>query len=383
MSIQAKVDEIWNGLDDGEKAWLREVHQANKEGRVPHSREIRGNLWDVLPSGFDPDGIDDRLLRKPTVLTLLGHVAVDSGGELLQDVDTILSAIRDRLRDEPQRQDVAAEELTVDTNLNVERIQLLLEHVYLELGLATGSSGGFKGQLGYESIGIDSDGVLEAYRTYDGIERVLEERYFSEGQGKQSRLPVGGDQKQEQHAIRPIFNSHVAYVDQTMCFVLMPFSEGWSDNIYDVIGKIVDDEGFNAVRADESHGSFIMEDIWTKINQAAFIIADVTEQNPNVMYELGIAHTVGKPVVMISQDVSSAPFDFQHRRIIEYSGPAGSERLREELPPAIEAALREYEQKKQDGYGVPVAVPESMVYYPIRRVRQEDMFGSGGYTPTQ
>ena len=48
----------------------------------------------------------------------------------------------------------------------------------------------------------------------------------------------------------------------------------------------------------------IIEDIWKSINEAKFLIADVTGRNPNVFYEIVVAHTIGKSVIIISQDIN-------------------------------------------------------------------------------
>jgi hypothetical protein len=85
--------------------------------------------------------------------------------------------------------------------------------------------------------------------------------------------------------------------------------------------------GYQCLRADNLTGHIVIEDIWTKINQAAFIIADVTGRNPNVMYELGIAHTVGKPVILITQDMKTIPFDFSHLRHYEYADNSDGKEL--------------------------------------------------------
>jgi hypothetical protein len=63
-----------------------------------------------------------------------------------------------------------------------------------------------------------------------------------------------------------------------------------------------------------------MEDVWTYLNQARLVIADITGENPNVFYELGIAHTLGKEVIIITQEtMKPVPFDVGHVRYIRYS----------------------------------------------------------------
>ena len=80
----------------------------------------------------------------------------------------------------------------------------------------------------------------------------------------------------------------------------------------------------------------VMPDIWKRINAADFIIADLTGRNPNVFYELGIAHTIGKPVVLLSQSMDDVPFDVRHQRVIEYS--TAFDRI-EELKTALKGTI--------------------------------------------
>jgi hypothetical protein len=73
------------------------------------------------------------------------------------------------------------------------------------------------------------------------------------------------------------------------------------------------------VRADElSAPGAIMEQIRVAIQQARLCIADLTEKNANVMFELGFAQAAGKPAVLLSQDLSNLAFDVQSQRVIKY-----------------------------------------------------------------
>lgn len=65
-----------------------------------------------------------------------------------------------------------------------------------------------------------------------------------------------------------------------MCFVIMPFTETWSDRIYKLLKKIVNSLGYECIRADDVYGSIVLKDIWQKINEAGFIIADLSKEIP-------------------------------------------------------------------------------------------------------
>jgi hypothetical protein len=67
----------------------------------------------------------------------------------------------------------------------------------------------------------------------------------------------------------------------------------------------------------------ILREIWSAIYNSKFVIADCTKKNANVFYELGIAHTLGKPAIMIAQNKDDIPFDVQGKRYIIYENTAG------------------------------------------------------------
>lgn len=123
------------------------------------------------------------------------------------------------------------------------------------------------------------------------------------------------------------------------CFVLMPFDEGMNAVYEHGIKPLVESLGIHCRRADEIYSAQgILGDIWESIQSAEFVIADLTNKNPNVMYELGLCHALWKRVILISQSKDDVPFDLRAWRVIWYDFTfAGSARLKDELQRAIEA----------------------------------------------
>jgi hypothetical protein len=147
--------------------------------------------------------------------------------------------------------------------------------------------------------------------------------------------------KEKQFVSFPIFQARDFVPDNTSVFVLMPFSEPWSDKIWETIQRIVEEQGLKAERADNKHGHIITEDIWKGIVEARIIIADVTALNPNVFYELGISHTVGRDIILITQSSEKFPFDTQgYRHIIYSNDSAGIKVLEKEIPLKIEHYMK-------------------------------------------
>ncbi|HML22577.1 MAG TPA: hypothetical protein PKD09_13065 [Aggregatilinea sp.] len=124
-------------------------------------------------------------------------------------------------------------------------------------------------------------------------------------------------------------------------FVIMPFDQSFTPIYENHLKSIADRLGYSIKRGDDFFSRHaIMADVWSAITNTKLIIADCTNRNPNVFYELGIAHTLDKPVIMITQNREDIPFDVGHLRIILYkftlNGMAELERLLED---ALEKVL--------------------------------------------
>lgn len=145
--------------------------------------------------------------------------------------------------------------------------------------------------------------------------------------------------------VSPIFGPAEFVQEDKQVFVLMPF-ETDLDEVYSRIMKpTVEDLGLVCRRADEIRSvKAVMQDIWKAICEARVVIADITQLNPNVMYELGIAHTLGKDTILIYQESRQAsqriPFDLYHVRQIRYENTAtGGQKLVKELRETLQSVI--------------------------------------------
>jgi hypothetical protein len=118
------------------------------------------------------------------------------------------------------------------------------------------------------------------------------------------------------------------------CFVLMPFTDDF-DDIYQLgIKQSCEDVGAYCERVDEQiFTESILERVYNQISKADFIIADMTNRNPNVFYEVGYAHALGKRTILLTQKVEDIPFDLKHYPHIVYNNKIS--KLKEDLLPRI------------------------------------------------
>lgn len=107
-------------------------------------------------------------------------------------------------------------------------------------------------------------------------------------------------------------------VESDLVAVMMPFATEF-DAVYETIKESARVCGLRCLRADDIwEDTTIVQDIFNLIFRARIIVVDFTGRNSNVMYETGIAHTLGKHVVPISQNLEHTPFDMQHHRVRKY-----------------------------------------------------------------
>jgi nucleoside 2-deoxyribosyltransferase len=103
------------------------------------------------------------------------------------------------------------------------------------------------------------------------------------------------------------------------CFVIMPFEPPIGTYYDSVFKPAIESAGLNSIRADSIlTPGVVMRQIWVGIREAAVCLAELTTLNANVMYELGLAHALGKPVVQVTQSIPSLPFDMRHIRHVVY-----------------------------------------------------------------
>lgn len=137
------------------------------------------------------------------------------------------------------------------------------------------------------------------------------------------QTPADSDSIQESPArlqIGKIFGGGEFQTDESLCFVIMPFSSSFDLVYTSTIQESVISENLTCLRADEIHGpEVITRDIWISINKARLIVADLTGKNANVFYELGIAHALGKDVILMTQTMDDVPFDLKSIRCIVYT----------------------------------------------------------------
>lgn len=125
-------------------------------------------------------------------------------------------------------------------------------------------------------------------------------------------------------------------------FVLMPFEEVLRPVFIDHIKSVAERLGLRVGRADDFFSSnSVVQEIWAAICNAKVVLADCTGRNPNVFYEIGLAHALGKTTILISQRLEDVPFDLRHLRVIIYEfTPRGMHEFESVLDATLVACVK-------------------------------------------
>jgi hypothetical protein len=121
-------------------------------------------------------------------------------------------------------------------------------------------------------------------------------------------------------------------------FVATPFSEPFDTLYRNVIRPVALELNLEVVRMDEKAGpGIIFQEMQREISEAKIVVAEVTSPNENVFYELGYAHALNKPTILLAQRSKDKqlPFDIRSYRVIFYDDSIGGK-------PEVGERLRKY-----------------------------------------
>lgn len=107
-------------------------------------------------------------------------------------------------------------------------------------------------------------------------------------------------------------------IEATLASAMMPFDAAFNP-VYDCIKQAAENVNLRCRRADDIwENAAIIQDVVALIDRSRVVICDCSGRNPNVFYEAGIAHTLGREVILVTQSEHDIPFDLRHLRYIRY-----------------------------------------------------------------
>ena len=167
--------------------------------------------------------------------------------------------------------------------------------------------------------------------TFD-VRQILELLDDASGDAIESRRNLGtllGFIRQEEpYLLYPAWPGSYPTTREHRCFHVMPFSLAWSDEVSRIAADACSGRA-TYVRGDAVADSRVIRSIWNEICRASHVLVDLTEFNPNVSLELGMAHALGRNVLMVGQgDTVRQLFpSIKRLRVGEYALERGGQSL--------------------------------------------------------
>jgi hypothetical protein len=187
----------------------------------------------------------------------------------------------------------------------------------------------------FKSVFLESLRYATLLEEHDGKRRVLDVSRESADAGEKSET------------LKKLGKSVTVDANDT-CFVVMPFEEPLGNHYTLIFEPAIKKAGLRSIRADDDIFATgkIIDQVWSGINSAKVLVAELTTRNPNVFYELGLAHALRKPVVLVSSNEEDVPFDVRHIRVIYYdvNDPFWGEKLLAKVSENILSALKNPEE---------------------------------------
>jgi hypothetical protein len=125
-------------------------------------------------------------------------------------------------------------------------------------------------------------------------------------------------------------------IEPRLVSAMMPFHPKF-DAVYAILQRTTTTAGLLFRRADDIwENPAVIQDVVSLIDRSNVVICDCTGRNPNVFYEIGIAHALGREVILITQTEEDIPFDLRHLRFVRYlNNGEGLEALSTLLQPRL------------------------------------------------
>ena len=152
--------------------------------------------------------------------------------------------------------------------------------------------------------------------------------------------------------------------DKKTCFVIMPFEEPYKERCKRIYEPAIKAAGLKPHLAGGPGADIITEEIENGIRNACVCFADISEDNPNVWYELGFAYACGKPVVIVcdkEKRPGKLPFDISVKKVIFYKGATV---LMDYNPKGLQVEITENATEKAARAAAPVADNRSSAHAP-------------------
>lgn len=316
-------------LSDAERLWLTEASDPHFDPKVAKIK-----LHGRIPDDFDPRKLDLRLYANNKVMPF-GLYLLDAEAAIFKVLDSVINDIRTQIFAHPGIDGMLSTDVAARTKLpedQVGRALAILGHI-----------GGFFSSYSVtttypESVtqfSLSGDNGYDEFIRYKSVDELMERVYAARRPYVQQ---ISLDQLTAQLTGDEAVLEHQA-IKRNAAFVLMAIDPNRAEleDVYNAIKETCSEFGITALRADLiEHQESITDRVLEEIATCEFLIADLSDERPNVYYEVGYAHALHKNPILYRRVGTRLHFDLSVHNVPEYKNVT---QLRHLLRSRLEAIL--------------------------------------------